>query len=279
MRPQQAAPSFCSAQGQSVWCTQRDGRVSGLAVDTPQGPLTVRAPLVIGADGLHSAIARWVDAPEVLTGRHATAVLYSYWQGLPGTGYEWHYAATASVGAIPTNDGAHCVFVSFPAERLARTPGANATDKYDQLLHEFASLRPLLTEARRVDVVRGFGGQRGFLKRSTGPGWALVGDAGYFKDPLTAHGITDALRDAELLARAVIAGGDEALAEYETTRHDLSHGLFEVTDQIASFTWTEPELQSLHRAFSAEMSRETRALTTLEPLPCPSPLANALPVV
>ena len=54
--------------------------------------------------------------------------------------------------------------------------------------------------------MRGFGGHPGFLKRSTGDGWALVGDAGYFKDPLTAHGITDALRDAELLARAIAAG-------------------------------------------------------------------------
>jgi 2-polyprenyl-6-methoxyphenol hydroxylase-like FAD-dependent oxidoreductase len=257
----------------------RDGRVSGLTVDTPQGPLTLRAPLVIGADGLHSFVAKEVAAPAILTGRYATAVLYSYWQGLPGTAYEWHYAANASVGAIPTNDGAHCVFVSFPADRLSRTPGANATEKYDRLLQEFSSLRPLLTEARRVDAVRGFGGQRGFLKRSWGRGWALVGDAGYFKDPLTAHGITDALRDAELLTRAVIGGTEAALAAYESTRHDLSHRLFEVTDQIASFTWTEPELQSLHRAFSAEMSRETRVLTSLEPLPCLSPSASALPVV
>lgn len=56
----------------------------------------------------------------------------------------------------------------------------------------------------------------GFFRRAWGPGWALVGDAGYFKDPLTAHGITDALRDAELLARAILAGGDEALASYQT---------------------------------------------------------------
>jgi len=257
---------------------EADGRVSGLAVDTPHGSLAIRAHLVIGADGLHSAIARWVGALEILTGRHATAVLYSYWQGLPSVGYEWHYAQQASVGAIPTNDGAHCVFVSFPAEHLAHTPGANATDKYERLLREFASLTPLLSQARRVDAVRGFGGQRGFLRRSTGPGWALVGDAGYFKDPLTAHGITDALRDAELLARAVIAGSDLALAEYETTRLDLSRQLFAVTDQIASFRWTEPELQSLHRAFSAEMSRETRALATLEPLSCLSPSASVLPV-
>jgi flavin-dependent dehydrogenase len=255
-----------------------DGRASGLSVETPQGGLTIRAGLTIGADGLHSAIARWVGAPELLTGHHATAVLYSYWTGLPSVGYEWHYAPHGSVGAIPTNDGAHCVFVSFPSERLANLPGDHATDKYERLLREFASLTPLLSAARRVEPVRGFGGHRGFLRRSVGPGWALVGDAGYFKDPLTAHGITDALRDAELLTRAVLGGNDAAFAEFETIRHELSHRLFEITDQVASFTWTELELQSLHRAFSAEMSRETRVLASLEPLPCLSPSASVRPV-
>ena len=122
-----------------------------------------------------------------------------------------------------------------------------------------------LDEARQVEPVRGFGGHVGFIKRGAGPGWALVGDAGYFKDPLTAHGITDALRDAELLARAIVQGTTAALADYETTRHDLSRRLFEITDEIASFAWTDSEVQSLHRSFSSEMSREVRALAALEP--------------
>ena len=200
-----------------------DGRVRGLAVEAPQGAIAVRADLVIGADGLHSAIARWVNAPEILTGRHATAVLYSYWQGVSSAGYEWHYTPHASVGSIPTNDGAHCVFVSFPAEHLASARGTNATDTYEQSLRQFESLSPLLSNAQRVEPVKGFGGHRGFMRRSTGPGWALVGDAGYFKDPLTAHGITDALRDAEMLARAVIGASDGAFGEYETIRHELSY--------------------------------------------------------
>jgi 2-polyprenyl-6-methoxyphenol hydroxylase-like FAD-dependent oxidoreductase len=170
------------------------------------------------------------------------------------------------------------VFVSFPPEHLADLPGANAADKYERLLREFASLAAVMSGATRVEPVRGFGGQRGFLRRSSGPGWALVGDASYFKDPLTAHGITDALRDAELLSRAVAGASAAAFAEFETIRHELSHRLFEVTDQIASFDWTVPELQSLHRAFSAEMSRETRVLASLEPPSCLSPLASARPV-
>ena len=83
--------------------------------------------------------------------------------------------------------------------------------------------------------MRGFGGQRGFIKTSSGPGWALVGDASYFKDPITAHGITDALRDAEFLARAVVDGTPAAFEWYESTRLALSETLFRLTDEIASF--------------------------------------------
>jgi len=85
--------------------------------------------------------------------------------------------------------------------------------------------------------------------------------------PLTAHGITDALRDAELLSRAIGRGTTTALADYEATRDSLSRTLFDVTDEIASFEWTDQEVQSLHRAFSSEMSREVRALAALEPMP------------
>src|SRR4030095_17306 len=121
-----------------------------------------------------------------------------------------------------------------------------------------------LADARQTDPVHGFGGLPGFIKRSTGPGWALVGDAGYFKDPATAHGITDALRDAELLARAVIAGTSAAMAGYESTRRNLSRRLFEITDEIVSFEHDEIARQALHREFSREMSREVRFLDSLD---------------
>ena len=94
----------------------------------------------------------------------------------------------------------------------------------------------------------------------------MVGDAGYFKDPSTAHGITDAFRDAELLAGAIMRGTTAAFAEYEDARLDLSRKLLEVTDEIASLAWTDEEVQSLHRAFSAEMSREMRVLAMLPPV-------------
>ncbi|HEY7188213.1 MAG TPA: NAD(P)/FAD-dependent oxidoreductase [Vicinamibacterales bacterium] len=252
------------------------GRVRGITAIVGGVRHRIEADIVVGADGLHSTIAQRVGAANTVEGRHATGVLYSYWENLSVDGYYWRFRPNGSIGAIPTNDGATCVFASIPSERFQSEIRHDPTSAYRRLIRDVSPVfEARLYGARRVEPVRGFGGQAGFIKQAFGPGWALVGDAGYFKDPLTAHGITDALRDAELLARAIVQETPAALAEYETTRHDLSLRLFELTDDIASFAWTDDELQSLHRDFSREMSREVKALTALEPLACHSPSASA----
>jgi flavin-dependent dehydrogenase len=116
--------------------------------------------------------------------------------------------------------------------------------------------------------MRSFPGVPGYLRRATGPGWALVGDAGYFKDPLTAHGITDALRDAEFLTRAVVDGGPDALAEYERTRDRLSLPLLDVAESIVAYRWDLDEIRQLLLAESAAMKPEVAALRALDtPVP------------
>jgi flavin-dependent dehydrogenase len=243
------------------------GRVRGV-VANGRSPRRLEADTIIGADGLHSTIARRVEAPAVVSGRHKTAVLYTYWPGLDVGGYYWRFTPDASLGAIPTNDDATCVFVSVSPSRFSREIGEGASTVYRRWLREAApALAARLEDATPTEPVRGFGGHVGFIKTSIGPGWALVGDAAYFKDPLTAHGITDALRDAELLVRAVVRGTTGALNEYEVKRLDLSRPLFELTDEIASLAWTDDRLQFLHRALSVEMAREVRTLAMLEPLP------------
>src|SRR4030095_8575303 len=243
------------------------GRVRGVMAVDHGTRLRIDADIVIGADGVRSLIAERVDAASVVEGRHATGVLYSYWQDCPVDGFYWRFGAGVGLGAIPTNDGATCVFVATPAARMRAEIRGDAASTYRSLMGEAsAAIDTLLHTARRVEPVRGFGGHPGFIKRSTGDGWALVGDAGYFKDPLTAHGITAALRDAELLARALTTGGAAALDDYEATRLNLSRELFDITDRIASCAWTDEEVQALHRAFSVEMSREVRALVALNPL-------------
>jgi 2-polyprenyl-6-methoxyphenol hydroxylase-like FAD-dependent oxidoreductase len=143
---------------------------------------------------------------------------------------------------------------------------------YTRLLDQ-AAPGVLDADAGAPERLRVFAGRRpGFLRRASGPGWALVGDAGYFKDPITAHGLTDALRDAELLGRAIIAAAGGAvpeavaLAAYQATRDRLSERLFAVTDAIASFAWDLDEIRRLLLQLSDAMSDEVRWLRALEPI-------------
>jgi flavin-dependent dehydrogenase len=106
------------------------------------------------------------------------------------------------------------------------------------------------------------------MLRPHGPGWALVGDAGYWKDPISAHGLTDALRDAELLARATLSGFesdtlDEAIGAYHIERNRLSGELFDITDRIARADWTDRDIEGLMRSLSQSMAAEVAALDEL----------------
>jgi 2-polyprenyl-6-methoxyphenol hydroxylase-like FAD-dependent oxidoreductase len=245
------------------------GRVSGVVVEQSDGTATeLEAGIVIGADGVRSTVARLVDAEVVHAGVHATGNVYGYWRGLEVEGYHWYYRPGVSAGAIPTNDHATCVFVSMPQRRFREEIRSDIDTGYHRVLTECApDLTAEVARAERAGRLMAFAGVEGFLRQSWGPGWALVGDAAYFKDPLTAHGISDALRDAELLARAVVRGSDEALADYQTTRDELSLGLFEVTDAIASFDWSIDEVKRLHIDLSREMNREVEAMVRMHDEP------------
>lgn len=108
------------------------------------------------------------------------------------------------------------------------------------------------------------------LRQAHGPGSALVGDAGYFKDPITALGITDALRDAALLAAAVRDGTGAAFARYQEERDDLSRDLFEVSDQIASFAWDLGTIPRLLERLNSAMKAEAAAMAARSPDPVPA---------
>ena len=240
----------------------RDGRVTGVVIKDKTGTAhSIDAGVVIGADGLRSTVARLVGAHSYLVGRHASAVVYGHWEGLHLEGYRWYYKSGISVGAIPTSQRETCIFTAVPSSHFLAAFQGDVAAGHRRLLEQVApELAAGVAGARSVGNLRGFAGHTGFCRQSWGPGWALVGDAGYFKDPLTAHGITDALRDAELLADAIAAGSTRALAEYQQTRDRLSTGLFEVTDRIASFDWDLTELRSLHEALAAEMRQEVQTI-------------------
>ena len=240
-----------------------DGRVCGAVLEDREGGVhRVSAGLIVGADGAASNVADVAGAPIYRRGRHMAGVVYGHWSGVSIEGYRWYFDAGLAVGAIPTSEGETCIFVGVPGPRFRDAFRGDVAAGYRRWLAQGApELAAAVADAQSTEHLHGFAGRVGHFRQSCGPGWALVGDAGYFKDPITAHGITDALRDADALADAVTAGTDDALAAYQQRRDDLAGTLFEVTDAIASFEWDLPAARALHKTLADEMSREVKAMT------------------
>ncbi len=238
----------------------RGDRVVGIEGHDDTGrAIAVDAGVVIGADGLRSTIAKGVGAPVERRVGAAGGVVYGYWAGIETDGYEWAYRAGAAAGLIPTNAGLTCVFAGSTPSRIGRG-GQRALEEVVRLASPDIAAR--VAAGRAPAGVRSFPGVAGYLRRSWGPGWALVGDAGSWKDPISAHGLTDALRDAELLARTVVASADrdlgdaEALSAYQVTRDQLALPLLRAADAIATYEWADSEIPGLLMELSSSMAAE-----------------------
>ncbi len=246
------------------------GRVRGVVAQDARGvTLELEGTITVGADGIRSVVAQGTGAPVLRQGRSASALLYRYIDALPTAGYEWAYGDGAAAGLLPTNDGATCLFVGTTPERMTRLRRSGREQAFSTLL---ASAAPAfvdrVNDAPAWTAMRGWGGVPGHVRQSWGPGWALVGDAGYYRDPITTHGMTDGLRDAELLADRVLdvlGGADEALAlsAYQQTREALSSCLFEATEAVARYDWDYGQARELLRRVSSAMSDEVDHLQAL----------------
>jgi 2-polyprenyl-6-methoxyphenol hydroxylase-like FAD-dependent oxidoreductase len=244
------------------------GRVIGALLKDSSGACkTVCADIVIGADGRQSIVAQLVNAQAYVEGFNASGIVFGYYEDLKRDGVHWHFAKCVAAGIIPTNS-THCVFAAVPAPQFSAAFRGDVVRGFHQILEmNCPKLRADIDRARLIGRLRGFGGATSYLRQCQGAGWALVGDAGYFKDPLTAHGITDALRDAQLLSGAILNGGARALETYQSERDELSLPFIRVTDAIASFSWDLDEVKQLHAELSNVMKTETNHIASLSQTP------------
>jgi 2-polyprenyl-6-methoxyphenol hydroxylase-like FAD-dependent oxidoreductase len=230
--------------------------------------MAVRSDIIIGADGRQSTVAQLVNARAYIEGFNASGIVFGYYEDLNRSGLHWHFAKNVAAGVIPTNSG-HCVFAAVPTAQFHATFRGDVMAGFLRVLaSNCPDLRADVERATQIGRLRGFAGATSYLRRCHGAGWALVGDAGYFKDPLTAHGITDALRDAQLLSRGIVDGGTRALEAYQRQRDALSLPFMRVTDLIASFSWDLDEVKQLHAELSAVMKTEADHIASLSKLPC-----------
>ena len=229
-------------------------RVTGIRGHGPGGQtVSEHARVVVGADGLRSAVARAV-APEQYNERPRLAAgYYSYWSGLPMDGrFEAYDRGDRNWAAWPTNDDLTLVIVGWPFAQF-ETNKADIERHYLDAFDRAPAFRDRILAARREERFWG-ATVPNFFRRPYGPGWALVGDAGYNKDFMTAQGITDAFRDADLCATALhewlsgVRSFDEAMAGYQSVRDAHVLPMYEFTCTFASFTPPPPEMQQLFGA-------------------------------
>jgi 2-polyprenyl-6-methoxyphenol hydroxylase-like FAD-dependent oxidoreductase len=196
---------------------RQGGRVTGVMTSAGER----RARLVIGADGRNSRIARLAGAATYHDHPPVTFAYYTYWRGCPTAGVHAWLEPGRFFGIFPVGGGLALAFVQAPRGQYPAFR-RNPVTAYLRELRSRSGLAGLLGDAVIAERLRGTAALPTFFRMSSGPGWALAGDAGHHKDPLIARGIADAFRDADLVASAVVDGWygdlDAALAQYGRQR-------------------------------------------------------------
>jgi 2-polyprenyl-6-methoxyphenol hydroxylase-like FAD-dependent oxidoreductase len=252
-----------------------NGRITGVRGCAAGGrSLCETAPLVIGADGKQSLVARTVGAGTYYEKPLLSAAYYAYWDGLRpyrGELYERHRRV---IGVWPTNDGLTVTIIGLPMADFAefRSDVAGNVAKAFQLIPD---LSDRIRGARQVGRFVGTGNLPNRFRKPYGPGWALVGDAGLVMDPITGLGIGHAFRDAELVADAVEDGFggkrklEHAMRAYEKERNRQTLPMYRLTVEQAAMGPRKRELEVLFQSLRgnrAEIDQLFGALSGAVPL-------------
>lgn len=234
------------------------GRVCGAELCGADGQVRhVTAEMVVGADGLQSTVAKAVGAQSTALAAGCLAHIYGYYALPDQDDNLFAFAPGLSVGLTPTDEGQTTVIATAEPARLRaemRQHGAEGA-----LVRLSSDVDPFLGEKMRAsgtaERVRIFGGHVSVRRTSAGPGWALIGDAGQFRDPVTAHGMTDAFRDAEHLARHLTETGFDATG-YERERNAASGAIFALTAEMADYSRPLVQLADRFMLLSKLMRKE-----------------------
>ena len=228
----------------------RDSQVCGIRGHfrhAKQESLTAR--IVIGADGRGSRVAKAVQARAYQEKPRLQWPFYTYFSELPVDGFEIYIRPFRGFAAAATNHGLTMLVVGWPYAE-ARSYKADVEGNFYRTLELAPQFAARVRSARRETPFLG-GAVPNYLRVPFGRGWALVGDAGYNKDPITAQGITDAFRDAEQCSAAVdhwLSGRmsfEDAFGSWHRERDSKVLPTYAFTTQLATLEPPPPEMQQL----------------------------------
>jgi 2-polyprenyl-6-methoxyphenol hydroxylase-like FAD-dependent oxidoreductase len=246
-----------------------NGRVIGIRGRTGHGqPVDEHASIVIGADGVHSFVASRVEAREYDRQPCIACGFYSYFSGVRQTDIELYLRDHCAFGLVPTSDGLCLVMVNWPTDRFTAVRSDIEAHVW-QVLEQVPEAADRVREGRREERWYGTAGVPGFLRKPYGEGWALVGDAGYSRDPITAQGISDAFIDAERLVDALDAGLSgraslaDALAAHESARNERVRAMYAFTCDIARLEPPPPHMQQLFAALHGHQDATNAFLSAI----------------
>jgi 2-polyprenyl-6-methoxyphenol hydroxylase-like FAD-dependent oxidoreductase len=235
-----------------------EGRVVGVEGHFRGGATSMlRAPIVVGADGLHSTVARSTGANAYREHPALTGVLYSYWSGLSHLDARFCARPGQLILVWPTNDDLTCMYVAWPHQEF-RQVRKGPQESFQAALALVPDLADAMATGQRESRFFGTDDLPNLYRTSAGPGWALAGDAGHHKDPSTGMGMSDAFASAELLADAIDRGLtgcgqiDDALATYQDDRDALTTNGFELTLSTARMAPLSPRLEAFYRAAATQ---------------------------
>ena len=228
-----------------------NGRVTGIrGHDRGSIAVTEHARVVIGADGHHSFVAKAVRPEQYNEKPPLLAAYYTYWSGLPeSTSFATCIRPHRGFAASPTNDGLTLVVAGWPYAEFEQNRQDVETN-YLKVLDLAPAFAENIRTARREERFVGTA-VHNYFRKPFGPGWALVGDAGYNKDFITAFGIMDAFHQAELCANALdesFSRGrtfEAAMTDYQNARDWHALPMYEFTCQLATLEPPPPELQRI----------------------------------
>lgn len=260
-----------------------DGKVTGIrAKETGTGSATMteHADLVIGADGRHSMVAEAVDAETYNERPAGNIAYYAYWSGLPVSAFDVHFLPGRVVQGMPTHDGLNCLVVAAQIADMSDFR-KDIEGNYLAAVRTVPEYSDRLAAATRETRFVGMTTPN-FYRKPYGPGWALVGDAGYDRDPCTAQGISDAFRHAELLVQAWLEfrSGQrtlgDAMSGYQSARDEGTLPIYEQTCERAACAPPPPEVAALLAAVAADPAASQGFISTLAgTLPVPEFFSDA----